>query len=294
MALTSLELNPEQTIAVQHVEGPMLVIAGAGSGKTRIITARIQYLLSLGVPASEILAVTFTNKAAEEMGERIHKLTETLVLTSTFHSLGAKILRQAIELLGYTSHFTIFDEDDSEKLLKECFRELNIKEDKGSLKTARLEISQAKNNLVELKAHAEIYQLYQRKLKECNAVDFDDLLFLPVRLFREFPEILAHYQSQWRFILIDEYQDTNSTQYALIRLLAAKHNNVFAVGDPDQSIYSWRGATIENILNFEKDFPGAKIVPLEQNYRSTNIILQASNALISHNSARTPKIYGAL
>lgn len=284
-----MKLNPQQAIAAQHLEGPMLVIAGAGSGKTRIIIARIEHLLFLGVPATEILAVTFTNKAAEEMRERIHQRTQTSILTTTFHSLGAKMLREFITALSYTPNFTIFDEEDSEKLLKDCFREFNIKEEKGLLKTTRLEISQAKNNLSQPTSKTPIYELYQRKLKECNAVDFDDLLFLPVQILKQFPEILDHYQTQWRFILIDEYQDTNNTQYQLIQLLSAKNRNLFAVGDPDQSIYSWRGATVDNILHFEKDFPGAKIVALEQNYRSTNIILQASNALIDHNFKRSPK-----
>jgi DNA helicase II / ATP-dependent DNA helicase PcrA len=284
-----MELNPEQILAVQHIEGPMLVIAGAGSGKTRTITARIQHLLSQGVRASRILALTFTNKAAQEMRERIDQQSASHILATTFHSLGARILRESIEILGYSPHFTIFDEDESEKLLKTCFKELNLKEEKEFLKTARLEISHAKNNACQPKDQEHAYYLYQKKLKASNAIDFDDLLFLPTRIFKEFPEVLARYQSRWDFILIDEYQDTNHTQYTLVQLLAANHNNVFAVGDPDQSIYSWRGASIENILNFEKDFPGAKVVSLEQNYRSTNTILQAANALIHHNPERAPK-----
>ncbi len=279
-------LNPRQQEAVNHVEGPVLVLAGAGSGKTRVVTFRIAHLLDMGVPASEILAVTFTNKAAEEMRHRIHKMAGVYVLTCTFHSLCARILRESITALGYTKDFVIYDADDSEKLLKECFSG-----EKAELKTIKFEISQAKNNLTEITDDPitrEVYKLYQEKLKAYNAVDFDDLLFLTVRLFKEHPDILESYQKRFSFILIDEYQDTNAAQYTLIKLLA-NHNNVFAVGDPDQSIYSWRGANIQNILNFEKDYPGAKIIPLEQNYRSTNTILRAANALISRNIGRKEK-----
>lgn len=285
------QLNPQQKEAVQHVEGPLLVLAGAGSGKTRIVTYRIAHLLEIGVPASEILALTFTNKAAEEMRLRIHQLTQKSVLTCTFHSLCARILRESIPALGYTRDFTIFDEEDSEKTLKECLTALNAKEDKGLLKKARAQISQAKNDLCEIQdpEMEPIYQLYQSKLKEYNALDFDDLLFLAVKLLRTFPDILEQYQKRWSFILIDEYQDTNMAQYALTKLLSEKHHNVFAVGDPDQSIYSWRGANISNILNFERDFEGAKIIPLEQNYRSRNTILEAANALIKHNESRYQK-----
>jgi DNA helicase II / ATP-dependent DNA helicase PcrA len=284
-------LNPQQLEAASHVDGPMLVIAGAGSGKTRIVTFRIAHLISLGVPASEILAVTFTNKAADEMRQRIHKLTQKAILASTFHSLGARILRNSIAPLGYKNHFAIFDEDDSEKVLKDCFQERGIKDEKGLLKSVRRDISHAKNYLSEPEEEmsADFYQLYQKKLKACNALDFDDLLFLTVKLFQQEPEVLEHYQRQWNFILVDEYQDTNQAQYTLLKLLSARHHNVFAVGDPDQSIYSWRGANIENILHFEGDYPGAKVVPLEQNYRSTSTILSAANALIENNESRYEK-----
>jgi DNA helicase-2/ATP-dependent DNA helicase PcrA len=284
-------LNPQQKEAVAHVEGPLLVLAGAGSGKTRIVTFRIAHLLEIGVPASEILALTFTNKAAEEMRHRVHKLTQKQVLTCTFHSLCARMLRESITALGYTRDFTIFDEEDSEKTLKECLVALDRKEEKSLLKAVRAQISQAKNDLeqVEDPTVKPIYELYQSKLKEYNALDFDDLLFLTVKLLREFPDILEQYQKRWSFILIDEYQDTNMAQYALIKLLSDKHHNVFAVGDPDQSIYSWRGANISNILNFERDFEGAKIIPLEQNYRSRNTILEAANALIQQNDSRYQK-----
>lgn len=290
------KLNTEQQIAVEHVEGPLLVLAGAGSGKTRIVTHRIVHLLQLGVPASEIIAVTFTNKAAEEMRHRIQTLSHATVLTSTFHSLCARILRESISPLGYENKFHIFDEDDSEKVLKQCLSELNLKDEKGLLKQIRSAISSAKNNLIdpdhlsnEEEFFQDAYRLYQAKLKEYNALDFDDLLFLTVELFRKFPQVLERYQKKWTFILIDEYQDTNTAQYTIVKLLAARHHNVFAVGDPDQSIYSWRGANIQNILNFEKDFPGAKIVTLEQNYRSKKNILDAANALIRHNNSRYEK-----
>jgi len=289
-------LNPQQQVAVNHVEGPLLVLAGAGSGKTRIVTYRVAHLLDLGVPASEILAVTFTNKAAAEMRERIYQLTHKNPLTCTFHSLCARILRESIHALGYTRDFVIFDEDDSEKVLKECLTSLNIKDEKGMLKSIKLQISAAKNDLVSSdqiskddELVAQVYKLYQAKLKEYNALDFDDLLYLTVYLFRTFPEILQTYQKRWSFILIDEYQDTNAAQYHIAKLLAGLHNNVFAVGDPDQSIYSWRGAKIHNILNFERDFPGAKVIPLEQNYRSKSNILAAANALIKHNASRYEK-----
>lgn len=290
------QLNPQQQVAVNHVEGPLLVLAGAGSGKTRIVTFRVAHLLELGVPASEILAVTFTNKAAEEMRHRILHLTHKSVLTCTFHSLCARILRESITPLGYSRDFVIYDEEDSEKVLKECLTALNIKEEKGQLRQYRSQISQAKNALIEPqhlaaedKVLQQIYDLYQKKLKEYHALDFDDLLFLTVKLFRHSPEILEQYQKRWSFILIDEYQDTNEAQYNIARLLAEKHKNVFAVGDPDQSIYSWRGANIRNILNFEQDFPGAKIIPLEQNYRSRSNILEAANALIRQNRSRYEK-----
>lgn len=289
-------LNPQQQVAVDHVEGPLLVLAGAGSGKTRIVTFRVAHLLQLGVPSNEILAVTFTNKAAEEMRNRILQLTQKSILTCTFHSLCARILRESIAALGYSRDFAIYDEEDSEKVLKECLASLNIKEEKGQLKNFRFQISQAKNALIEPQQLAKedkilqmVYELYQSKLKEYHALDFDDLLFLTVKLFKEHPDVLAEYQKRWSFILIDEYQDTNEAQYNIARLLAEKHKNVFAVGDPDQSIYSWRGANIHNILNFEKDFPGAVVIPLEQNYRSRSNILEAANALIRHNKSRYEK-----
>lgn len=292
----SHELNEQQRRAVHHVEGPALVIAGAGSGKTRVVTHRIAHLLSLGIPSSEILAVTFTNKAAEEMRKRVENLTRAFVLTCTFHSLGARILRESIHHLGYPSSFTIYDEEDSEKVLKECLEKLHLKEEKGLLKTARLEISGAKNGLLSPDMIAKedpmmgsIYHLYQTKLKTYEAIDFDDLLYLPILLFRDHPAVLESYQLRWNFILIDEYQDTNAAQHMLTQCLAGKHQNVFAVGDPDQSIYSWRGANLDNILNFERDFPGAVIITLDQNYRSCSTILNGANGLIQHNPSRYEK-----
>lgn len=288
-----VELNPEQERAAQHVEGPLLVLAGAGSGKTRVVTHRIGRLLDLGVPPSDILAVTFTNKAADEMKSRIRAHKNAHVLACTFHSLGARILRESIQELGFRNDFTIYDEEDSEKLLKTCLEQLQVGEEKGLLRQVRHQISAAKNDLIDAdqadQEFAAIYRLYQQKLKECNAVDFDDLLFLTVKLLSEREEVRRLYQKRWSFVLIDEYQDTNLAQYTMAKILVAGHGNIFAVGDPDQSIYSWRGARYQNILNFEHDFPGAKIVTLDQNYRSTNTILQGANALIQHNEDRYEK-----
>lgn len=297
------QLNPEQQAVVQSVEGPILVLAGAGSGKTRVVISRIAFLLDMGVPSSQILGLTFTNKAAEEMRERIHMLVGTSSpLLCTFHSLGARILRESIQALGYARDFIIYDEDDADKLLQTCLSELEIKDKKMDVKSFRHMISRAKNALqkpedikVTLMSSPieeyfpRVYGLYQTKLKQYNAVDFDDLLFLVVRLFREHPNMLEQYQNRWNFISIDEYQDTNEAQYVILRYLVEKHLNLFVVGDPDQSIYSWRGANIQNILNFEKDYPGAKIFRLEQNYRSRSNILEAANAVISYNENRYEK-----
>lgn len=290
-------LNAEQEIAVRHVEGPLLVLAGAGSGKTRVVTHRIAHLLELGLPPSEILAVTFTNKAADEMRSRIRTLKNAHVLACTFHSLGARILRESIADLGYQSDFTIYDEEDSEKLLKSCLT--SIPDEKGFLRKVRHQISSAKNDLVAPSdadpEFRSIYLAYQQKLKSCNALDFDDLLYLTVQLLQKHEEVRRLYQTRWRFVLIDEYQDTNLAQYTLASILVDAHKNIFAVGDPDQSIYSWRGARYQNILNFANDFPGAKIVTLNQNYRSTNTILQGANGLIQHNGDRyDKKLWSAL
>ncbi len=299
------ELNPQQREAIQIVEGPALVLAGAGSGKTKVVTSRIVYLIENGIPPSRILGVTFTNKAAGEMRDRVHKMTRHQVLICTFHSLGARILRESIYALDYPRDFTIYDEEDVEKLVKVCLIELNLKDKKLDAKPFRHRISQAKNALIlpdqiergettetddEIdQAFPSVYALYQQKLKDYQAVDFDDLLFLPVKLFREHPSLMIRYQERWPFVLIDEYQDTNAAQYMLTKLLVGNRCNLFVVGDPDQSIYSWRGANIHNILNFEKDYPGAKVIRLEQNYRSQMPILEIANHLIRHNTGRYEK-----
>jgi DNA helicase-2/ATP-dependent DNA helicase PcrA len=298
----SQKLNPEQQIAIEHVEGPLLVLAGAGSGKTRVVTHRIVHLLELGVPAGRILGVTFTNKASQEMRERVAKQTQAHVLICTFHSLGARILRESITAIGYRRDFTIYDMEDTEKLIKSCLNELGLSDKKQEARTYRELISKAKNALQEpsevdtselphtlAELFPKVYQIYQAKLKECQALDFDDLIYMPVRLFKEKPEILQAYQNRWDFLLIDEYQDTNPAQYTLVKLLVEKHRNLCVVGDPDQSIYAWRGANVENILHFEKDYPGAKVIQLEQNYRSTTTILDAANALIDNNYRRYEK-----
>ena len=293
-------MNTEQQEAVDTIYGPLLVLAGAGSGKTRVVTYRIVKILEQGIDPTEILGLTFTNKAAGEMKERIRRLTHHQVLICTFHSLGARILRESIQALGYLPGFTIYDEQDVDKIMKLCLDELNSGLKLDSKLFLNL-ISRAKNAMlapeevdetdldVNEKIFPEVYACYQKKLKECNALDFNDLLYLPVRLFKEHPEILDHYQKRWSFLLIDEYQDTNAAQYSIVRYLVEKHGNLCVVGDPDQSIYSWRGANIQNILGFERDYPGAKVVRLEQNYRSRSNILEASNTLISYNSGRLEK-----
>lgn len=294
-------LNHEQKKAVLSLEGPVLVLAGAGSGKTRVVTYRIAHMIESGILPEKILGLTFTNKAALEMKDRVHKLTSNHVLICTFHSLGAKILRESIGHLGYKPDFTIYDEEDILKVIRSCLEELGIKSKTLEPKSFRYMISNAKNSLTpadELegsndseieKWFPKVYKIYESKLKDYNALDFDDLLYLPVRLFREFPEILTFYQNRYSHLLIDEYQDTNASQYELARQLVKKSGNIFVVGDPDQSIYSWRGADIENILNFEKDYPGALVIRLEENYRSKSNILEAANALISHNQNRYEK-----
>lgn len=299
--MTQTDLNKEQWEAVSHKEGPLLVLAGAGSGKTRIVTYRILHLIKSGVAPSEILAVTFTNKAAGEMLERIQKLStgQNKPLICTFHSLGAKILRESAHHLGFQNNFVIYDEDDSIKLLKKSFPTLAEKGEEPKAKSLKAIISNVKNELLKLedvslpheleRLFPEVYNRYQENLKAANALDFDDLLYLPVKLFREHPGVLAAYQSRWPYLLIDEYQDTNQAQYVLTRMLVEKSQNLFVVGDPDQSIYSWRGANIKNILNFERDYPRAKVVRLEQNYRSRKNILDAANALIENNKGRFKK-----
>lgn len=288
--------NTEQQAAIAHREGPLLVLAGAGSGKTKVVTERIAQLIESGVPSSQILALTFTNKAAKEMQSRIQKRVGAKVVISTFHSLGALILRESAHHLGYNNGFHIYDPSDCEKLLKDILADLGQKKEKP--KQYQEMISQAKNQLESVEdvekletgsLFARVYGLYQEKLKACEAFDFDDLLFWVVKLWQQFPEVLEAYQKRWRYLLIDEYQDTNHAQYLIAKLLAGEQQNLCVVGDPDQSIYSWRGANIGNILEFEKDYSNTKTIRLEQNYRSTNTILGAANALIGNNADRLEK-----
>jgi DNA helicase-2/ATP-dependent DNA helicase PcrA len=299
------DLNPVQLDAVTFTEGPLLVVAGAGSGKTRVLTYRIAHLIeNLGVHPSSILAITFTNKAADEMRERVFQLVGKRaenIWIMTFHAACARILRQEIAHLGYSKNFVVYDEKDSLKLIADCLKELNYDSANFKPSIIRNRISLAKNDMIEPNEFASIseskfdevvasvYRLYQKKLKESNALDFDDLLLITVKLLKKFPEVLEKYQQRFRYILVDEYQDTNRTQYELLKLLAQKHRNICVVGDDDQSIYGWRGADVRNILDFEKDFPDATIIRLEQNYRSTKTILDAANHLISHNKKRKPK-----
>jgi len=295
-------LNPPQQEAVLHGEGPLLVLAGAGSGKTRVIVHRIAHLiLELGVPPWQILAVTFTNKAAGEMRERVQKILGggELPLVSTFHSSCARILRQEIQHLGYDRKFAIYDDKDCERLIKECSAALNLDEKKFPPKGLASAIDEFKNSGLTPDqvptgspyetTLARVYALYQERLKRCNAADFGDLLLLTVRLFDEHPAVLEKYRERYRWILVDEYQDTNPVQYRLVRLLAGARRNLCVVGDDDQSIYGWRGADIRNILEFEKDFPGVKVVKLEQNYRSSKNILDAAWNVVEKNRGRKPK-----
>ncbi|MDF2890154.1 MAG: pcrA2 [Clostridia bacterium] len=299
-------LNPEQKEAVLHTEGPLLILAGAGSGKTRVLTYRIAYMIEeKGINPWNILAITFTNKAAKEMKERVgHLIGSTQDMwISTFHASCARILRKDIERLGdYKSNFVIFDTKDQEAVIKDCLKELNLNEKNFPFKAVSATISNAKNlledpirfsqkNMHDIRSRkiADIYTLYQKKLKKNNALDFDDILFKVVELLANNPDILAYYQNKFKYIMIDEYQDTNFCQYRLVSLLAKQHQNLCVVGDDDQSIYSWRGADIGNILNFEKDFPNAKVIKLEQNYRSTQTILDAANAVIKNNFGRKSK-----
>jgi DNA helicase-2/ATP-dependent DNA helicase PcrA len=298
-------LNEAQIEAVTHGDGPLLVVAGAGSGKTRVLTHRVAYLLAQGrARPSEILAITFTNKAAEEMRERLERMlgsTARAIWILTFHAACGRMLRAEAERLGYRSSFTIYDDQDQVRLVRACLEELGKDPKRFSPRGIHAQISRAKNDLVspaEYRARvssfwdqtvAETYELYQRRLHASNAVDFDDLLMLTVEVLERFPEALGRWRSAFRAILVDEYQDTNHAQYRILQLLGSEHGNVCVVGDPDQSIYAFRGADIRNILEFERDFPGTRVIALEQNYRSTNRILRAANAVIARNRERKPK-----
>lgn len=299
-------LNDRQKEAVLHTEGPLLIMAGAGSGKTRVVTHKIAYLIEeKGIYPGNILAITFTNKAAAEMKSRVGELLNTDVdrmWMGTFHSICVRILRRDIDKIGYNKSFTIYDRDDQKTLVKECIKELNVDKDMYKENSIIARISGFKDegidpdtfinlNYQDFKERniGEIYALYQKKLKRNNALDFDDLLIKAVELLKDNSEILDYYQKRFQYIFVDEYQDTNKIQYKLVKMLSKHHGNICVVGDSDQSIYSWRGADISNIMDFEKDFPGAKVVLLEQNYRSTQSILNVANNIIKRNMTRKEK-----
>ncbi len=295
------QLNSEQLKAVNHIDGPMLVLAGAGSGKTKVLTNRIARLIEEGVSPSNILAITFTNKAAKEMKDRITRLvgvTAYNIQISTFHSLGLKILKENYSLLGYDKNFTIIDSDDVLTIIKKIMKELNLSKDYYNPREIKNKISSAKNAIMSVEDFSkvefdhkvvEVYKIYTKKLRQGNSVDFDDLLILPIKLFKTYPNVLEEYQDRYKYILIDEYQDTNEAQYTFSKILASKYRNIFVVGDNDQAIYAFRGANYKNILNFEKDYPEAKSVVLEENYRSTKTILNAANDVIKNNKERKSK-----
>ena len=298
-------LNEPQRKAVEHPGGPLLVLAGAGSGKTRVLTHRVAFLIAAhGVKPNEVLAITFTNKAANEMKERVETLLGPIARTmwvSTFHAACARILRKEAQQLGYRRNFTIYDAGDQVRVIKQCLKELGLDPKRFPPKGIHAVISSAKNRLIDADAFkdmvenffddtvASVYAIYQKKLFANNAMDFDDLLMRTVDLFMRFPDRLEHYQHSFRHVLVDEYQDTNHAQYMLVNLLGREHRNVCVVGDDDQSIYSWRGADVRNILDFKRDYPEATVIKLEQNYRSTQSILNAANEVISNNGERMSK-----
>lgn len=300
-------LNNMQLEAVKYLDGPMLILAGAGSGKTTVLISRVAYLIQSGIRPWNILTITFTNKAADELKNRISvKLgsDQSGVFASTFHSMCVRILRRDGEKIGINRNFTIYDSDDSLRVIKSCMKKLGIDEKNLNPKSVAGIISRSKERLqgpeymveecdrtgdFRMKNMSKIYSAYQKELRDASALDFDDLLCETVRLFRESKDVLEYYQDLWKYIMVDEYQDTNHVQYILISMLASKYRNLCVVGDDDQSIYKFRGATIENILSFEKQFPGAKVVRLEQNYRSTQNILSAANSLIENNTERKGK-----
>ncbi|MEX2203027.1 MAG: DNA helicase PcrA [Actinomycetota bacterium] len=300
------QLNPVQAEAVLHTEGPVLIVAGAGSGKTRALTHRIAYLIrEHGVNPYSVLAITFTNKAAREMAQRVEDLLGERIARGmwilTFHSACVRILRREHKHLGLPSSFTIYDEGDSERLITNVLRDLNLDVKRFPPRAMSAAIGKAKDHVLSAaeftagaanfyeETIAKVYSAYEERKRAAGALDFDDLIGETVRLFREHPEVLEHYQERFRYVLIDEYQDTNRAQYQLVNLLAAKYRNVCVVGDADQGVYSWRGATIQNLLDFERDYPDAAVFLMEQNYRSTSNILAVANALIEHNVQRKPK-----
>ncbi len=298
-------LNEKQKEAVKKTEGPLLVLAGAGSGKTRVLTTRVAYmLLELGVSPSSILAITFTNKAAKEMKERIISMIGGIgyqIQISTFHSFGLLLIRENYEALGLDKNFTILDSDDANTVIKKICKEKGFDPKIYNPKAIKNSISSAKNELLDCKEYAKyaysdfeqkvvsVYEKYEEKLRISHSLDFDDLLMLPIRLFEKYPEILKRYQERFKYILIDEYQDTNKAQYTLTKMISAKYKNICVVGDNDQSIYAFRGANYKNILNFEKDYQNPEVILLEENYRSTQTILNAANAVIQNNKERKDK-----
>ena len=298
-------LNEKQRQAVAITDGPLLIIAGAGSGKTRTLTHKVAYLIrEKNIYPNNILAVTFTNKAAGEMKERILKLLDgssSLPMVGTFHSISAKILRKEIDKLGYGRSFNIIDDHDQLSLMKKIFTRLEISKDQFNPRSFLEAISKAKNNLIDSQQFSlgvggyfeevvsRAYGEYQKELKKNNSLDFDDLIMFVVKIFQKYPETLEKYQNQFRYVLVDEYQDTNHSQYLLVNLIAKKHRNICVVGDDWQSIYGWRQADINNILDFEKDYPEANVISLEQNYRSSQVILDAAYGVISQNVFRKDK-----
>ena len=300
------ELNEKQKEAVLAVNGPCLVIAGAGSGKTKVLTHKIAYLIEKeGIRPWNILAITFTNKAANEMKDRVENLIGDIakdMWIGTFHSICVRILRRYIDRIGFTSSFIIFDSSDQRTLVKQCLKQLNIDDKMFTDRSVLSEISNAKNDMLQPEQYklrtnneirketiAKVYEMYQRKLKENNAIDFDDIINYTIKILSENPDVLEYYSDKFEYVLVDEYQDTNKAQFTLISILAARHGNITVVGDNDQGIYSFRGADITNILNFEKDFPGTKIIKLEQNYRCTQNILDAANSVIKNNETKYEK-----
>ena len=298
-------LNDKQKEAVEWPDGPILVLAGAGSGKTRVLTTKLAYLVNVkGVNPYNILAITFTNKAAKEMKERAYKMLGSdayKMQISTFHSLGLLLIRENYEKLGFEKNFTILDSDDSLTIIKKILKDMNLDPKFYNPRAIRNKISSAKNELMDSNYYSrfanseyeeivlEVFRKYEQKVLKNNSMDFDDLLLLPIKLFKDYPDVLEKYQDRFMYILVDEYQDTNEAQYILIKMLSKKYQNICVVGDLDQSIYGFRGANFRNILNFEKDYPKAKVIPLEENYRSTGNILNVANDIIKHNKQRKEK-----